>query len=186
MTCLTGHSGTRVLQMSLNDWAVLAMVAEQPRHGFAVARELASTAELGSVWRVARPQVYRSLDRLIEAGLVELGASEPGDGPDRRIVAPTAAGRRAVAEWATTPVDRLRKVRAELLVKLVVCRRLRLDGLDLLERQAAVIATIRKTLEQDVSATHDDRRIALLWRQASAEAVDRFLVTARQWWQSQQ
>lgn len=169
-------------RLSLSDWAVLVMLAEQPRHGFAVARELRADAPLGAIWRVARPQVYRSVDRLVSLGLTELGATEPGHGPERRLVTPTEAGRRAVASWATTPVDRLRHLRAELLVKLVACRRLGLDGPTLLERQAAVIAAIRQQLTQDLAHVHDDRRIALLWRQATAEAADRFLATARDWW----
>lgn len=168
--------------LSLSDWAVLVVLAEEPRHGFAVARELRADAPLGGIWRVARPQVYRSVDRLVGRGLAQLGPSEPGHGPERRVAAPTADGRRAVITWATTPVDRLRQLRAELLVKLVACRRLGLDGGALLDRQAAVIATIRGTLTDDLAHTHDDRRIALLWRQATAEAADRFLSTARDWW----
>jgi DNA-binding PadR family transcriptional regulator len=174
-----------VPQLSLSDWAVLVVLAEQPRHGFAVARELRADAPLGAIWRVARPQVYRSVDRLVAHGLAELGGSEPGDGPERRVARPTAAGHRAVADWATTPVDRLRRLRAELLVKLVACRRLGLDGPGLLDSQAAVVAGIRRKLADDLARTVDDRRIALLWRQASADAADRFLADARDWWAGQ-
>jgi DNA-binding PadR family transcriptional regulator len=171
-------------RLSLNDWSVLAVLVEEPRHGFAVARQLERDAPLGSIWRVARPQVYRSVDRLVAAGLAEVGSSEHGHGPDRRVVSPTSAGRRAVHKWATTPVDRLRKVRSDLLVRLAVCRRLGLDGLTLLDRQAEVIAAIQSRLDKDLALARDERRIALLWRRANAEAVESFLTTARGWWAS--
>jgi DNA-binding PadR family transcriptional regulator len=173
------EAGTR---LSLSDWAVLVVLAERPRHGFAVARELRADAPLGAIWRVARPQVYRSVERLVAQGLASLGASEPGHGPERRVATPTATGRQAVAGWATTPVDRLRHLRSELLVKLVACRRLGLDGPALLDRQVAVIAAIRGRLAGELAGSHDDRRVALLWRQATADAADRFLADARGWW----
>ena len=46
----------------LTDWVVLALVVEQPRHGFALARELAADGALGEVWTVPRPLVYRAID----------------------------------------------------------------------------------------------------------------------------
>ena len=45
--------------LSLTDWVVLGVLTEEPRHGFAVAKELARDAELGQLWTVRRPLVYR-------------------------------------------------------------------------------------------------------------------------------
>jgi PadR family transcriptional regulator AphA len=168
---------------SLNDWLVLALVAETPRHGFAVARALDPGAPLGSIWRVARPQVYRSLDRLTRAGLVAPRGTEPGaGGPERVVVAATDAGTRAVHTWATAPVEHLRDVRAELLAKLMVCRRLDLDGCDLLDRQAVAIDAIHHRLDERLATTRGDARLPVLWRLESARAARRFLGVARDWW----
>lgn len=172
----------REIPLSLGDWCVMVVLAEQPRHGFAVGRELSSVTPLGLIWRVAHPQVYRAIDRLVAHGLAEMGAAEPGDGPNRRVVTLTDDGRELVTDWVTTPVDRLRNMRSALLVKLVACRRLALDGPVLLDRQAEVIAEIERGLLDDLATTHDDLRVALLWRHASAEAAQRFLDAARQWW----
>lgn len=165
------------MTLSLNDWAVLALVVEEPRHGFAIARELRRDAPVGYVWRVARPQVYRSLNRLVDDGLAEWGPTEPGHGPERRVVSPTAAGRAAVEDWATTPVGRLRQVRSELLLKLVVARRLGLDVAGLVTAQTEVIAKIRARIEHELASADPDRRIALHWRYEAAEAVTRFLAS---------
>ncbi len=39
------------------EWAVLASVAERPTHGFAVAKALGPSGEIGRVWSLSRPLV---------------------------------------------------------------------------------------------------------------------------------
>ena len=41
--------------LSLTEWVVLALLAEAPSHGFAVARTLSRVTALGEVWTVPRP-----------------------------------------------------------------------------------------------------------------------------------
>src|SRR5436190_2058593 len=53
------------------EWAVLALLSERPAHGWALAGELGRSGELGSVWSLGRPLVYRSIDILAERGLIE-------------------------------------------------------------------------------------------------------------------
>ena len=53
------------------EWAVLALISERPSHGWAVATRLSPAGELGSVWSLGRPLVYRSIDILAERGLIE-------------------------------------------------------------------------------------------------------------------
>ncbi len=57
-------------QLATGEWAVLALVAEGPTHGFAVARALAPGGEVGRVWAMRRPLVYRTLDVLADRELV--------------------------------------------------------------------------------------------------------------------
>jgi DNA-binding MarR family transcriptional regulator len=72
----------------------LALVAEGPTHGWALARLLAPEGEIGRVWALSRPLTYRAIDQLVTAGLVARKGSEPGHGRERTIVAVTAKGRR--------------------------------------------------------------------------------------------
>jgi hypothetical protein len=39
----------------LAEWMVLGLLAEQPSHGFALARLLAPGGEVGRVWAASRP-----------------------------------------------------------------------------------------------------------------------------------
>src|SRR5579864_177516 len=89
-------------KLSLAEWTVLALLREQPAHGFALAQLTAPGGELGRIWRVPRPVVYRSLGRLVEAGLIRPESVEPGLGPQRTIYAVTAGppGRRELAGHA--------------------------------------------------------------------------------------
>jgi DNA-binding PadR family transcriptional regulator len=107
-------------ELPLTEWVVLALLDEAPRHGFAVARELTPEAPLGRVWTVSRPLTYRAVDQLLAKGMAEAAHSEPSDegGPNRTIMRPTAAGRRAVRKWRVAPVEHLREMRSAFLVKL--------------------------------------------------------------------
>src|SRR5262245_66167198 len=83
-----------VRTMSLTDWVVLAVIAEEPRHGFSVARELAPDATIGQVWTVRRPLVYRAIEYLGADGLIEATRTEPGtQGPHRTVYRATRSGK---------------------------------------------------------------------------------------------
>jgi PadR family transcriptional regulator AphA len=158
--------------LSLNEWAVLACLAERPRHGYDIAAALARETDLGTVWRVPRQLVYRALERLAALGLVEPLRMEPGEGgPPRQVYAPTRRGRERVGRWLREPVEHLRDVRGELLLKLVVAGRLRVDAAPLVEAQRARFAEPLAALA--VPPPCDDP--VALWRHHSAAAVGAFL-----------
>jgi DNA-binding PadR family transcriptional regulator len=164
---------TRRAEMSLNDWAVLACLAERPRHGYDVAAELAPGAELGAVWRVPRQRVYRALDRLVALGLAEAGRLEPGEGgPPRQVFRATGAGRARLHEWLGHPVAHLREVRSALLLKLVVSRRLGVDVRPLVEAQRGAFGDALAAL----AAPPGEDPVAV-WRHHSAAAVAALLDT---------
>jgi DNA-binding PadR family transcriptional regulator len=71
--------------------AVLALLAEQPRHGYAIMTELAERS--GGLWRPSPGSVYPVLQQLQDEGLVSLEESE-----GRRVFSLTEAGRSYVSE----------------------------------------------------------------------------------------
>jgi DNA-binding PadR family transcriptional regulator len=70
---------------------VLALLAEEPRHGYAIMNELAERS--GGLWRPSPGSVYPVLQQLQDEGLVLV---EEADG--RRIFTLSEAGRAYVAE----------------------------------------------------------------------------------------
>lgn len=161
--------------LSLAEWVVLAVVSEQPTHGFPIAQLTASSGELGRIWHVPRPVVYRSLSRLAEAKLISEDGSEPGRGPQRTIYAVTPAGRDAVGSWLQTPVAHVRDVRSHLLMKLALLHRAGADPTGLLRSQQAVLAPIAQAMEAERPRPADFEATLLAWRRASAAAAISFL-----------
>ena len=162
----------------------LALVAEGPTHGWALARLLAPEGEIGRIWSLSRPLTYRALDQLAVAGLVARRGSEPGRGRERTIVGATPKGRRRSRVWLDEPVTHLRDVRTELLVKLELRRRAGLPLAPLLEAQQEVFSPLVERLgssatggaADDADAGGSD--LVALWRRESAGTVERFLAAA--------
>ena len=160
--------------MSLNEWAVLGVLVDRPRHGYDIAAELRRGATIGRAWRVDRQFVYRALDRLEDLGLAEPRRTEPGEGgPPRTVFGPTRKGRAALKAWLHEPVDHLRDVRGALLLKLVLLQELHMDLVPLVEAQRVAI---EPHLVEHRSPPSDDDVVAQ-WRHHSAAAVDAFLVS---------
>ena len=157
--------------LSLTEWVVLALVAEAPTHGFAIAKELKAESDLGRVMTVHRSLVYRALDRLADAGLIEPVTTEPGDGgPQRTVNRATRRGRAAVARWLDSPVEHVRDLRIEFLVKLRLNERQgrSLDALVMAQR-----AALAPAFDGLTTAPADD--VVDRWRHRNALGARQFL-----------
>ena len=160
--------------LSLAEHVCLALVVDGVGHGWALGTLLAPEGELGRIWSLSRPLTYRAIDNLVAKGLVSRRGVEAGRGRDRILLASRAAGRRAAAAWSDAPVEHLRDVRTELLVKLWLRRRAGLDSADLLAAQSAAFAGRIEAL----TTPQPDDDVVALWRRESARAVQRFLEEA--------
>jgi PadR family transcriptional regulator AphA len=162
--------------LSLTDWVVLAVLCEEPRHGFAVARELGAETELGGIWTVRRPLVYRSLDHLVDAGLVEARAVEPGiQGPHRTVMAPTRTGRARVSRWLDEPVLHPRDVRTTLLAKLALRARRSLELSSLARAQLETFDDVRGGVAEKLRTSDGVDRLTMQWRVSANQAIVAFL-----------
>jgi PadR family transcriptional regulator AphA len=132
---------------------------------------LAPEGELGRIWTLSRPLTYRAIDGLVDKGLATRRGHATGHGRDRVELAPTDAGRRIAKRWLDTPVQHLRDVRTELLIKLALRDRAHLDNESLLAAQQKVFEPAIGVL----TSTRDDDDLVDVWRRESARAVRRFL-----------
>lgn len=160
-------------ELSLGEHAVLALLVERPRHGWAIVRELAPDGDVGRVWSLSRPLAYRAMDSLGERRLVRPSGTEQGHGPRRTILSPTATGRREVDRWLATPVAHPRDVRTELVLKLVLSERLGADPRPLLRAQRRAFRPVFASLAAAAAAPGAD--VVDRWRHQSALAIERFL-----------
>ena len=162
-------------ELSLGEWATLALLREEPTHGWAIVKLLAPAGEVGSVWSLSRPLVYRAVERLEAMELVApIGVQQLG-ARSRILLTATAPGKRAVDRWLAMPVDHVRDVRTELLLKLVLRQRRGLDLTPLVRAQQRRLGVMLKNLEQPEG---DD--VVSLWRAESAGSVRRFLAAVAQ------
>ena len=174
MSSLAGVSVER--DLAPGEWSVLALLAEEPSHGWALARQMTRTGEIGAVWSLGRPLVYRALELLEQRGLTEAIGHEPGlRGPNRTIFRATARGRDALELWLAEPVERVREVRSLFLLKLILIDRAGLDPEQLLERQRASTLPAVETLESRLTASSSAERILVRFRLESTRAVVHFI-----------
>ena len=163
---------TRSDTLLLGEWACLGVVYRQPAHGFAVAALLRPDTDLGRVWSLSRPLTYRALEQLQARGLVEAIGEEPGlAGGPRTLLAATPAGRAELKHWLATPVEHLRDLRSELLLKLVVATYCGVDVTEMLTAQRLRVSQLVEALAVPADCTDP----VALWRVEAAHAALRFL-----------
>jgi DNA-binding PadR family transcriptional regulator len=166
--------------LSAGEWSVLALLCEAPSHGWALAAELAREGEIGAVWSLSRPLVYRALGILEDRNLIESpGGAASARGPRRTIYRPTAEGRAALARWLAVSVEHIREIRPDLLLKLVFSERAGVDTRALLDAQLEVVARLAEGLEEQLRQATGSRALVLRYRTETANAAYRFVESAR-------
>lgn len=99
--------------------AILGLLADHPRHGYELRAAFEALAGGEALWAVKPAQVYTTLARLEEGGLVTQDSVEQDGGPEKRIYSLTPNGRHELAEWFGTGVA-AEHHRDEFFVKLMV------------------------------------------------------------------
>jgi DNA-binding PadR family transcriptional regulator len=166
----------RQTTLSPGEWAVLGLIAEQPRHGFALRKALSPDGEIGRVWSLPGPLVYRALTTLQSKGLAAVAGAERSDvGPQRTLVTPTEAGRAALQAWLWQPVEHLRDFRSLFMLKLALLDRAGERPQALLVAQMERVAPIVAALEEQADTSAGFDRALATWRLESARAAERFL-----------
>jgi DNA-binding PadR family transcriptional regulator len=162
-------------QLTAGEWALLALLDEAPAHGFALARAMAPDGEVGQVWAVRRPLVYRALETLERMGLVRpVGTLRSDSGPQRRILEPTPAGRSTLSDWLGQPVEHVRDARSLLMLKLLFLTRRETDAAPLLTAQRSQFGAQAERLAAAADAAQGFDRRLLLWRLHSTTAAVAF------------
>jgi DNA-binding PadR family transcriptional regulator len=99
-------------------YVLLGLLAGESRHGYelkAVFEEL-----LAGTWPLNIGQVYTTLSRLEQEGLVEAEVVPQDLLPDRKVYSLTQAGRSALAAWCDDPVEGPVRLRDEFFMKVLV------------------------------------------------------------------
>jgi DNA-binding PadR family transcriptional regulator len=79
------------------DLVLLSLLSERPMHGYEANAEL-ERRHVRDWAGISRPQIYYSLDKLVGLRLARPVKGGESGGPERRVLATTAAGRAALAD----------------------------------------------------------------------------------------
>jgi DNA-binding PadR family transcriptional regulator len=99
--------------------ALLGLLSQRPRHGYELHAAFEAIVGGEQSWDLKPAQVYTTLTRLQEAGLVQVDGQEQEGGPEKRIYSITPAGKDELCAWFATPVDAGHQ-RDEFFVKLML------------------------------------------------------------------
>ena len=99
--------GARKRELTTPDLVLLSLLAERSLHGYQANAEL-ERREVRDWAGISRPQVYYSIEKLAQLGLVRASENDSAAaGPERRVFETTVKGRAALAdalereEWTT-------------------------------------------------------------------------------------
>lgn len=158
------------------EWAVLALLCEEPRHGYAIATLMAPDGEIGRVWSLHRPMTYRSIGALEKLKLITEDSVEPGTtAPTRRVLRATPEARERVAAWLEQPEEHVRDLRALLLLKVHFLRRSGRPVAGLLHAQRVVLARQERSLAEQRERSDDLGRMLAQRRWSMTDAALRFV-----------
>jgi DNA-binding PadR family transcriptional regulator len=169
-----GNTGER--RLSLAEGLVLCLVGEGPTYGLILARLLVPDGSLGQIWSVPKAMVYYTLQQLELLGLIRAtGEQQASLGKARSVCEITPAGRAAAEAWLSTPVDHVREVRSELMVKLALRDRAGADSRPLVRAQLARLVPAAAALDDRLRTATGFERTLVLWRHEAMTATLQFL-----------
>jgi DNA-binding PadR family transcriptional regulator len=99
--------------------ALLGLLAQRPRHGYELRAAFEALVGGEELWDVKPAQVYTTLARLEEGGLIRQEQVGQEGGPEKRIYALTKAGQTELAAWYANGVASEHQ-RDEFFVKLML------------------------------------------------------------------
>jgi len=99
--------------------ALLGLLAQRPRHGYDLHSAFEALAGGREIWELKPAQVYTTLGRLEEGGLITPERVAQDGGPEKRIYAITPVGQQELAQWLQTPVEGQHQ-RNEFFLKLML------------------------------------------------------------------
>jgi DNA-binding PadR family transcriptional regulator len=125
---------------------LLGLLESGPRHGYDLKR--AYDKQFGHDRQLSYGQVYATLSRLLNNGMIEVAGVEHGDGPERKRYMITDAGVTDVEKWLRTPEDPEPYLQNTLYTKVVLALFSGRDASAVLDSQRFAHLDVMRTLTQ--------------------------------------
>jgi DNA-binding PadR family transcriptional regulator len=142
--------------------ALLGLLAQKPRHGYELRSAFVAMLGGEANWDLKPAQVYTTLSRLAEAGLVKQQATVQEGGPEKTIYAITPAGLKELKQWFDSPVVASHQ-HDEVYLKLVLSLATgNTDPYHILQVQRASLYRQLHDTTSQRSATDPERDLAII------------------------
>ncbi|HJX34711.1 MAG TPA: PadR family transcriptional regulator [Desulfatiglandales bacterium] len=158
------------------EYALLGSLMPGAKHGYEILQFLGDA--LGSTIDVSSSQLYVLLKRLESEGLLTSSVAAQNSLPSKRIFSIRPKGRKAFMDWLRSPVEHVRDLRVEFLVKLFFFHRLALEGGDdLIQAQIRSLEGLRKGIrERQKREKESFNRLVFALRAASIQAWLKWII----------
>lgn len=103
-------------------YAILGLLRTQPAHGYELQRSFNEGSDLAGVVHLEQASMYAALKDLAGRGLIEGTETREGARPPRTVYSLSRRGERQLDAWIRKPVERLRQVRLDFLLKVYFAR----------------------------------------------------------------
>jgi len=131
-------------------YAILGLLSQKPRHGYELRAAFSALVGGDENWDVKPGQIYTTLYRLNQAGLVQLDSVSQSGGPEKQVYAITNEGKQLLKEWYESGVSP-ENTHDEFFIKLMTA--LVSGDID----PVRLIQTQRAYLYQDLHAATNSR-----------------------------
>lgn len=156
--------------VTLESGLCLALIRNGCDHGYVIAQRFLPEADIGQIYTLSRPAVYRELQYLERVGWVLSSEARGNRGQKMRSLRLSKSGAQVVEKWMASPVAHIRDVRTEFLAKVVLLQEGGEDASVLMQKQREFFKPTFEALLHE----RDDSVVAL-WRREQVRAVSRFL-----------
>ncbi len=153
------------------EYAVLALLRIEPMYGYQMAHYF-EDGDLGEVCPIEQSLLYTYLRNVQARGLVAWTEVRAGLRPPRKLFELTPDALTLIDGWLRAPVERMREVRLELLVKLYVLGRTDpAAARELLRRQIDVCEAYQLRVTARAAALSGFSRLVAESKASAAEAT---------------
>lgn len=127
-------------------YIILGLLQEKPRHVYEIYAAFQDLIGNEQARDIKPAQIYTTVARLAEKGLVSLIKKNHTAGEDRLMYTLTGAGQETLAQWLSLPCNST-YLRSDFYHKLILCINLQPDALDsLISSQRAVLREEMRTI----------------------------------------
>lgn len=119
----TADPAVTLTALSPAQYAVLGLLHEAPAHGYQLQRRFTGDGDLATVLPLEQASLYGTLKELAAHGLIRGVEVREGARPPKTVYEVTPDGARALDRWLKLPVERLRRIRLDFLLKVYFTRR---------------------------------------------------------------